>query len=422
MMARTTCAVLSLILAMPGIIAYTGMASERSNPPFAKPAKAGPPSSSSDYDVADRQKAITVPFVLDHNRVFVELVFVKPDGTIRKARAFVDMGDQNLTFTELLAEELQLDQDKKLQIRIAGTSLVFDEDKLTAQAVPDGSIISAAGTVEANFPATLLMNYDVVFDYKARTMTLAAPGTVQHEGVRVPCRVNPKTGLVSIEIAVGKQSYAVTIDNGSAYTWVAKRVASGWINAHPDWSRGVGAIGHANMNGREGEASALLLRVPLIAAGSLQLQQVGVAGYTEMFDHVEMFDWYSKKAPEPVVGFIGGNVLKSFRIEVDYAHKATYWSQQSPIETDDMDQVPLVLQPAQDGSFTVIGIFTKNGKKQMDGVLVRDKLIKVGDLATKSATFGAVIDALHGPPGATRTLVLERGGKQLTVTAQIVGF
>jgi hypothetical protein len=64
MMARTACAVLSLILAMPEIIAYPGMASERSNPPFAKPAKAGPPSSSSDYDAADRQKAITVPFVL----------------------------------------------------------------------------------------------------------------------------------------------------------------------------------------------------------------------------------------------------------------------------------------------------------------------------------------------------------------------
>src|SRR5215467_4376950 len=164
MMVRTACAVSSLILAMSGIIAYTGMASERGNPRFAKPAKDGPPASSSDHDVADRQKAITVPFVLDHNRVFVELVFVKPDGTIRKARTFVDMGDQNLTFTELLAEELQLDQDKELRIRIGGTSLVFDEDKLKAQTVPDGSILSAAGTVQANFPATLLMNYDVVFD------------------------------------------------------------------------------------------------------------------------------------------------------------------------------------------------------------------------------------------------------------------
>jgi hypothetical protein len=50
-----------------------------------------------------------------------------------------------------------------------------------------------------------------------------------------------------------------------------------------------------------------------------------------------------------------------------------------------------VPQPAQDGNYTVIGIFTRNGKKQMDGVLVGDKLVKVGDLATKTATFGAVI-------------------------------
>ena len=76
-----------------------------------------------------------------------------------------------------------------------------------------------------------------------------------------------------------------------------------------------------------------------------------------------------------------------------------------------------MLQPAQDGNYTVIGIFTRNGKKQ-DGVLVGYKLVKVGDLATKPATFGAVIDALHGPPGATRTLLLERDGKQFTITAR----
>jgi len=82
---------------------------------------------------------------------------------------------------------------------------------------------------------------------------------------------------------------------------------------------------------------------------------------------------------------------------------------------------PLALQPAQDGNYTVIGIFTRNGKKQ-DGVLVGYKLVKVGDLVTKTATFGAVIDALHGPPGATRTLLLERDGKQFTITARIVRF
>jgi hypothetical protein len=37
-----------------------------------------------------------------------------------------------------------------------------------------------------------------------------------------------------------------------------------------------------------------------------------------------------------------------------------------------------VLQPAQDGNYTVIGIFTRNEKKQ-DGVLAGYKLVKVGD-------------------------------------------
>jgi hypothetical protein len=371
---------------------------------------------------ADRPQPITAPFVLDHNRVFVELDFVKPDGTIRKARAFVDMGDQNLAFTESLAKELQLDEGKDLRIQITGTPLVFDQQKLTAQSVPGESIMPGAGPVEANLPATILMNYDVVFDYKARTMTLAPPGTLPHEGIRVPCRANAKTGLVAVDVNVDGQTYALTIDNGAAYTWVAKPVASRWISSHPDWSRGVGTIGNANMNGRAGETTALLLRLPVIGLASMLLKQVGVAGYTEMLNHVEMFDWYSKKAPGPVIGFIGGNVLKSFRIEIDYAHNFTYWSQQFPIETDDMDQVPLVLQPAQDGSYTVIGIFTRNGNKQLDGVSVGDKLIKVGDLATKSATFGTVLDALHGPPGATRILLLERGGKQFTVAAKIIQF
>jgi hypothetical protein len=33
-----------------------------------------------------------------------------------------------------------------------------------------------------------------------------------------------------------------------------------------------------------------------------------------------------------------------------------------------------------------------------------------------------VIEALHGPPGAARTLLLERDGKQFTITARIMAF
>ena len=83
MLDRIACGVLSVFLVVEGITASAIAPLERSNPTFAKPAKDGAPG---------RPGTITVPFVLDHDRVFVELDFVKPDGTIRKARAFIGSG------------------------------------------------------------------------------------------------------------------------------------------------------------------------------------------------------------------------------------------------------------------------------------------------------------------------------------------
>lgn len=370
-----------------------------------------------------QQQSVTVPFLLDHNRVFVNLDFIRPDGINRRARAFVDMGGPDFTFAEGLAKELRLEQAEKLDIRIGGAPLVIDYTKVTAEFLGVKSI-ATAGTVEVNLPSVVLMSYNVVFDYKARTMTLASSGTIEHEGIRIPCRVNPKTGLISIDVRIGSQTYAVTIDNGSAYTWIAKPVVSNWIEKHPTWLRGVGAIGDANMNGTNGEITALLARIPTLQIGPFELKDVGLAGYAQNVEHgnAEFFEWYSKKAPEAVIGFIGGNILKSFRIEIDYANHATYWLQQSAIDTDDMNQVPLVLRPEQDGGYTVIGICERNGRRLIDGVLPGDKLVMIGDLAVQNATFGTVLRALHGRPGDTRNLVLERQGKPFRIAAEIAGL
>lgn len=364
--------------------------------------------------------SVTVPFLLDHNRVFIDLDFVRPDGKPRRARAFVDMGGADLTFAESLAKQLELEHANNLRMSMGGRPLFIDKTKVTAEIYGIESIVSA-GTVEVNLPSVILMNYDVVFDYQARTMTLATPGTTRHEGVRIPCRVNPKTGLISMDVGIGSQTYAVTVDNGSAYTWMARGVVSEWTEKHPGWLRGIGAIGDANMNGTEAETTALLARIPSLQIGTLQLPDVGLAGYTERIQpgNEEFFDWYSKKAPEHVIGFLGGNILKSFRLEIDYANRATYWRQQSAVDREDLDQVPLVLRPEGDGSYTVIGICERNGKELMGGILPGDKLVMIGNLTARNSTFGAVERALHGRPGDRRDLVLERRGKRFPVAAKI---
>ena len=134
--------------------------------------------------------------------------------------------------------------------------------------------------VEAVLSARVLTNYQVVFDYTKRTLTIAKPNTSERKGAAIPCRVNEKTGLASITAEIGRRPYAIAVDTGSAYSWVNDTIAKQWTTAHPDWKRGIGAVGEANMQtGKDGaEARAEILRLPEIKLSSLKLRQVGMLG------------------------------------------------------------------------------------------------------------------------------------------------
>jgi len=113
-------------------------------------------------------------------------------------------------------------------------------------------------------------------------------------------------------------------------------------------------------------------------------------------------------------------VLKAFRVEIDYPNRMTYWEAGQAADAGDFDIVGLTLRPEGDGSFTVAGVATKEGKPTVDVVQPGDTLIRVETLEAAGAKMGAVVDALRGKPGATRTLVIEREGKRLTVEAKVM--
>jgi hypothetical protein len=94
--------------------------------------------------------------------------------------------------------------------------------------------------VEAVISPGLLQYFQVVFDYGAKTMTLAAPGTLKPEGVAVPIRVNRRTGFATVDVAFDGGLHPLVIDNGG-YTGFFD--AGPWITAHPDWLRGMGGVG-----------------------------------------------------------------------------------------------------------------------------------------------------------------------------------
>ncbi len=222
------------------------------------------------------------PFILDDNRVFVELTFTSSDGSPRKAYAFVDLGTPALTLNESLTNDLQFDESRPLvfqigEMKISVVSRAIQKSRGSGFTGPGGK---KTIPVEAILPGSIMKNYQVTFDYAARTLTFASPNAVKPEGVAIPCRVNEKTGLISIDAQIAGHSYQVAIDSGSAYTWLRADVADQWLAAHPDWKRGKGAVGESNMQSRPdgAEAAATILRIPEVTIGSLHLEQIGALG------------------------------------------------------------------------------------------------------------------------------------------------
>ena len=127
----------------------------------------------------------TTPFVFDGNRMYAELGFVRPDGSTHRALAFVDMGSPSTILKESLFRELQLDRNKPLRFTVGN----FPVDVPSGEVTSDRSKPRSLGSdllVEGVLPARILERYQVVIDYRNRTLTLAEPETIKPTGVAVP--------------------------------------------------------------------------------------------------------------------------------------------------------------------------------------------------------------------------------------------
>jgi hypothetical protein len=110
-----------------------------------------------------------------------------PDGTLRKAVAFVDLGTPVMVLDQKLREELQLDKKKLLSFRVGDLEVRVDSsavetDTGLGRTGPDGK---RTVPVEAVLPGSVLRNYQVIFDYAKRTLTIARPDTVKPKGSAV---------------------------------------------------------------------------------------------------------------------------------------------------------------------------------------------------------------------------------------------
>jgi hypothetical protein len=354
--------------------------------------------------------------------MYAELTFVRPDGTLHKALAFVDLGSPSMILAQALFQELQLDQKKPLTFYVGEMAVQVEASKVTSDTWLPFSI-GDNRRVEALLPAGVMQRYGVAIDYAHRTLTLATPGILKPAGIPLRCRVDEKTGLVVVNVAVSGRQYPITIDNGSAYTWLRKATVQEWLAVHPRWQRGIGAVGASNMRMADDaiEATGILVRIEEIKLGSLHLRKVGALAIGPSSSNWDFIDWYSRKNPVAVIGWLGGNVLQGFRITIDYPNRMTYWLAQTELDSNDLDQVGLTLR-STGSEYFVAGVVTQNAKSTVEGIQPGDKLLRVDGLPTDGATGSAVLSALHGKPGESRTLLLQRDSSRFTVRAKVVSF
>lgn len=206
------------------------------------------------------------------------------------------------------------------------------------------------------------------------------------------------------------------LDTGAAYSGVSKALMDRWRRDNPSWPHSQGAVGAADMVGKQFDVQNELIRVPQLRWGSLTLSGVGmVSRPAGLYESA-----ISKDMTAPIVGALAGNVLSHFRLELDYPDGKAYLAERAPSSGSDLNCVGLVVRVRPDGDVVVSGIVKQNGEPEVVGAEPGDMLVRVDGRRVEGTTLANVLRALSSSPGETKWLTLRRGNKQLTVRAAVL--
>jgi hypothetical protein len=403
-------------------------------------------------------RAAAVAFTLDDNRVFLPVTLIRPDGGEIHTLAFLNHGSPAPVLSNAIYRQLQIGKGEPLRMRVGGMSLEAPSEVVQSESIantarlfigphkrlataqqkaaasaylaqfPGGQIAALAAPLDVGmvFPAGLMQRYRVTLDYGAKILTLEPPGGPTPEGAAVPMTVNPATGYATVKMMFAGRTHAMAIDSGGSYSAVRMAEADALSSAHPDWLRSAGPVGEAQLTLGPSDVGTRVIQAPGAKIGALELptfRAVG-AGYRGAMGLVAnglFWDFYSGRQGQRSDGWIGGNVLKSFRVTMDYPAGMSWWLREAPLDEHDLDQVGLTLARSK-AVTTVAGVVRKDGWTTAPGVRRGDRIVAVDGQPLDKATRGQVLAALHGKPGERRRLTLERKGQTLEVEAPVTAF
>jgi len=365
---------------------------------------------------------VTVPLHFEEHRPYAELTLTGPSGKPVRALFWLDTGGGAVILSGPLAARLGLKASAKTfktegnvisptevpQIRIAGMALQL---KQANAFLVVGKKPTLEGTgAEGAFPVRALRKYQVVLDYPHARLTIAEPGTLRPEGRRMVAHFSQKNGFIAVSAKIGGRPYGFLLDSGAQYCMVSQVELAAWQKQHPHWANVTGAYGPANMMVGPREASFRMLRIGVLKWGSFTLRNIGtVSRPTGNYERM-----MSRLTGRPVIGSIGGNVLRHFRVDIEYPDGRLYLKREGAGGGTPLDMVGITLEPSGRG-YVVVGV-AKNEIALKKG----DELLGIGDAPINGLTIAEIMHKLAGNPGAIRKLTIERNHRTLRVTARVI--
>ncbi|MDD3594756.1 MAG: hypothetical protein PHX18_09065 [Candidatus Gastranaerophilales bacterium] len=390
------------------------------------------------YASAAPRKTAGAHFENDAGRILLDVQIETPSG-LRTALAWFNMGMAKPIVTEALAREISLNETGALVVRVAGQTLAAPSIEVTVGddgfGHPSFAHLFAPRLVELMLPASMLRDYILTLDYPAQVFALRAPETVRPKGVAIPLAIHPQTGLAAIAADIGGRRENFVIDAGAGYSWMRGDLGDALLQDDPSLLRATGAVGQSNSNmvDFDLEKRGRLMRAPLVLVGTdarLELGAVGflataplLGAFAEKFTGNIFWGGFARAAPtidgEPVAGWLGANALQPFVITIDYPNAVSYWRRVAPALRGENDQPALTIVRRQ-GDYLIGGFAHDNA---LDGnIVIGDCIESVDGVRVPGLSRGAVLDLLHGVPGAPKRLVLDRHGARYEIQAPVASF
>ncbi len=278
------------------------------------------------------QSQVTVPLKVEGNRPLVELTLQRADGSSRKATFLVDSGGGGFILVEPLAKDLGIEWGESMKeegqefaraksvpkVSVGEFPLELNPERVIVGLKQDNMLPKAApGHADGMLPGHVISKYHVVFDYPKGTFTIAKPGALGSQGDALPMPVSKPSGFPRTEIEVDGEKLGFLLDTGASFTMVSEVLLKRWGEKHPDWPRAKGAVGEAATLGGQ---TLETMTVPKARWGTNEIADLGVTSQGEgTFE-----TWMSGMMTAPITGSLAGNVLKRFRVDLDYPNEKLY--------------------------------------------------------------------------------------------------